>query len=294
MRHRTIIGAVAAVALIALTVGCSSSGSASSSAAATSSASSAAASYKLANAGYVTVAAYGSYAPWITIQPDGSLGGLDGTLIEDFAKDNGLKVKIYQTDFSSMPLAVGQGKADIAPYLSYTAARAKTLYYTSAFQTEQVSIYTLKSFNYTGPDSLKGKKVGTVTGYWYAQYLSNWCKSCTTLFPSSATGAQALLSGQIDAWVTGATGWYNPPLSNAHSKVTINKISGGDFGMPASEIVSDSYNAVACDNSALAKGLDTTLKQLQASGQWAKILAANGVSKDNDAGFSVPVQGCGS
>ena len=114
--------------------------------------------YRLVQPGVLTVATYGSAAPALVVLPNDQLGALDGALLTSFAKDQGLKLKLYQTTFASVILAVEQGKVDIGTYYYYKEERAQHVYYTYPFFQERATLFTLTSFPYNGPDSLKGKR----------------------------------------------------------------------------------------------------------------------------------------
>src|SRR6266852_4230569 len=64
---------------------------------------------ELVHAGQITVATYGNGFPTIVVGKNGTLGGTSGAWINAFAKANGLKVKLFQTTFTSAILAVQQG-----------------------------------------------------------------------------------------------------------------------------------------------------------------------------------------
>jgi ABC-type amino acid transport substrate-binding protein len=260
--------------------------------------SAAATSFKLLKQGVLTVATDVSYPPWFIIVP-GAFGapdtatGVDGELVNAFAAEHALKVELLETDFASMLLAVQQGKADLATGLSYKEDRSKQMYFTSAVGSSPVVAYTLKSLDYKGPDSLKGKRIGTGNGYFEADVLEKWQPGNVQLFPNNVTGNQALLNGQIDAWFSDVTSLDNDPFKSNLDKIVANKLKTGDFGFTEEQIYSPVYNSVACGNGALAMALDATLQRLHDSGQWSNILAKylSGPSLV-DLGVKAPPEGC--
>lgn len=64
--------------------------------------------------------------PGIVVGPGDQLGGLDGVLLTAFAKDHGLELKLYQTTFASMILAVEQKKIDVGTYVFYPRSGRST------------------------------------------------------------------------------------------------------------------------------------------------------------------------
>ncbi len=256
-----------------------------------------AAAIKLLKPGVLTVATDVSYPPWFIIVP-GAMGapdtatGIAGDLVNAFAKEQGLKVELLETDFPSMLLAVQNGKADLAAGLSYNPDRSKLMYYTSAVGSSPTVVYTLKDLTYTEPDSLKGKKLGTGNGYWEAPLLEAW-QPGVQLFPNNVTGNQALLNRQIDAWFSDITSLDNEPFKSNLDKVVAHSLKAGDFGFSEMQVFSPVYNAVACGNGALAEALDAMQQKLHDSGEWASILAKylSGPSLV-DVGVQAPPQGC--
>jgi ABC-type amino acid transport substrate-binding protein len=246
----------------------------------------------LVEPGYLTVATYGTGIPAIVVGPGDSLGGLDGALFNAFARDHQLKLKLYQTTFASMILAVQQGKVDIGTYIFYTPERAKHVYYTYPFWVSHAVLFTLKSTPYSGPESLKGKKVGTVIGFVWAPYLQQWSASGAALFPDQATVAQALLNGQIQGYVNGQVLLHTPPLSDS-PEVVAHQLHPGDFDIPEPLLANIAYNIVNCDKRDLATALDQELAKMHSTGEWQETLKANGLGPDADVELATPEQMCG-
>jgi ABC-type amino acid transport substrate-binding protein len=251
--------------------------------------------YRLVNPGYLTVATHGSIPPEIVVGPGQTLGGVDGALYNAFVRDHGLKLKLFQTTFPSMILAVEQGRVDAGEGVFYTAERAKHVYYTYPFYVTRAYIATLASFPYHGPASMDGKKVGTVIGYVWAPYLQQWSTSGTVLFPDEVTVGQALLNGQIQGYVNGFDRFgpghtiLEQPLNG---RAVAHPLHPGDFGFPESALANVAYNIVNCKNPGLADALNQELAALRASGAWQKNLAANGLGMETDAQLKSPAQIC--
>lgn len=249
-------------------------------------------SYQLVQPGYLTVATYGTGKPEVVVGPGDNFGGVDGNYLTQFAKDHGLKIKLFQTTFASVILAVQQRKADVGAYIFYTPQRAKQMYYTYPyFNSGKTVIFTLKSFHYNGPSSMEGKKVGTVVGFVWAPYLQQWSASGAALFPDQASVGQALLNGQIQGYINGDTAAETPPLNNS-SDVVQHPLKSGDYGLPAVLLTNDSYNIVNCSNKGLATALNQEMSKLRSSGQWAKYYTSNGVDTKTMASLKSPPQGC--
>jgi ABC-type amino acid transport substrate-binding protein len=245
----------------------------------------------LVTPGYLTIGTYGTGIPAIVVGPGDKVGGLDGALFNAFAKQHGLKIRLYQTTFASMILAVEQHKVDVGTYVFYTPERAKHVYYTDPFFISRAVAITLKSFPYRGPASLVGKKVGTVVGFVWAPYLQKWSAASTMLFPDQASAGQALLNGQIQAYINGEVALHTPPLTSS-SQVTAHTLHPGDFGIPGSLLSNTAYNIVNCKDQALATALNQQLAEMHASGQWKQVLTRNGLTISDDVKLKVPPELC--
>ena len=240
---------------------------------------------RLVNPGYLTVATHGTLPPEIIVGPGDKLGGMDGVLYNAFVKDHGLQLKLFQTTFPSMILAVEQGKVDAGEGVFYTAERAKHVYYTYPFYLSRAVIFTLKSFHYGGPASMDGKRVGTVIGYVWAPYLQKWSAPGAALFPDEVTAVQALFNGQVQGYVNGRGGRQAP-------NVVAHDLHPGDFGFPESVLANIAYNIVNCKNPGIAAALDQELTTLHKNGEWLKALKTNNLGPEDDAGLKSPTQVC--
>ena len=243
-------------------------------------------SLRLVNPGYFTLATHGTLPPEITVGPGDTLGGMDGVLYNAFVKDHGLKLKLFETTFSSMILAVEQGKVDGGEGVFYTENRAKHVYYTYPFYVSRTVIFTLKSFPYTGPASMEGKRVATIIGYVWAPYLQKWSAPGTALFPDEVTTVQALLNGQVQGYVNGVGGKSWPGVVH-------HDLHEGDFGFPKSVLENVAYNIVNCKNRDIAAALDAELTKLHKSGEWMRALKAHDMGPEDDAVLQSPKQICG-
>jgi ABC-type amino acid transport substrate-binding protein len=237
--------------------------------------------FKLVNPGVLTVATYGNGPPDIIIGSSGELTGLEGELLNMFASRYGLELKLFETTFASMILSVKEHKADVGTYIFYNKDRAAQVYYTLPhWVADHAAVYTLKTFNYTGPKSLDGKMVGTVNAFVWQPFLQQYFGGNAKFFPDQVVGGTALLNGQIDGWVNGIVQLTQPPFDNAQDRVEGHLLNAGDFDMPDSAIFNDSYRIVSCDNKQLAMAMDKLLLELINNGQWAQIMAKYNVKSD--------------
>jgi ABC-type amino acid transport substrate-binding protein len=237
---------------------------------------------KLVNPGYLTVALIAGNLPAIAQGPDGTLIGGDGAWLQQAAKDLGLKIKTFPTTLDGQILAVQDGKADVGTSTHYTAARAKEIYYTFPWSVSKTGVITKKGFSYTGPDSLKGQKVGTETGLDYVPYMQQtYGQGSVLLYGGVAQVNAALQNGEITAEVSGYQSYLT--YTNQYPDFQWHFLTAGQMGLPQSEISVTSHNFVNCKNTALATALNKTLTKMQADGTRKAALLKYGDSADADS-----------
>ena len=248
----------------------------------------------LVHGGTLTVATYGTGFPTIVVNKDGTIGGTSGAWINAYAKANNLKVKLFQTTFTSAILAVQQKKADLTMDIYYTPERAKTLYYTYPFSVEGLQVFTKKGFNYTGPSSLKGHKVAAVSGVVWTDGLKKYFGSDLQEYPSQAQAATAFMNGQVDGYFEADAQYFVPPI-NKSANVVPHNLKDGDYGLTG-YAKGYGYIIVNCGAKDLASGLNATLAQLEKSGQWTQVLKTAGAPAGTLAAQipprTSPKQGC--
>src|SRR6266516_2024147 len=97
---------------------------------------------------------------------DGKMGGLDAEILQDAAANLGLKVKHNVTDFKGMLGGVQSHRVDITiGGVGWGAERAQKGLFTDPVYYSPPAMAVLGDKSYRTVDDLKGKKVGTVTGY---------------------------------------------------------------------------------------------------------------------------------
>jgi polar amino acid transport system substrate-binding protein len=243
----------------------------------------------------LTIATYGSAPPLITVGPGANdIGGLSGAWAKAFAADFGLQVRLLQTTFASTLVSVQQGKADIGAPVYYNSDRAKTYYYTYPVDNESLVIFTKKDFSYSGPSSLQGHKVGTVTGYVWTPYFQKFFGSNLQLYTAASDAKTAFMNGQIDAYLDADINYFSAPLSLSPT-LALHSVAGGDFGIPADLIANQSYWIVSCKEKDLANALNLERDKLESSGKWATILSGDGAppgTPQNSPKLDTPAENC--
>ncbi len=229
--------------------------------------------------------------PEISVGPNNTLVGTDGYWITQFANKYHLTLKLFPTTLASEILAVSQNKVDLGTTAFYTTARAKQVYYTYPFYRDVTGVYTMDTFSYSGPSSLNGKQIGTVSGYVYVPYMQQTYGTANVhIYTTIAEADAALINGQIVGLVNGSG---SNPILEANGHVTFHQFTVGQLGMPQNVIQTQAYNYVNCGNSALANALNAELQSLQSNASWQGALKQYGLTSPLDvAPLQSPQQLC--
>ena len=220
------------------------------------------------------------------------LKGFEGWLAMEVAKKLGLKLKPLVTTFSGAILAVKENKADLGTDMYYTPERAKQVFYTLPNMADLTGFLMPSSTPYSGPDSLKGKTIGTQTGYVYVNLINSYYgKENVKTYPDLASVLAALRNGQIAAYV-GGTG-SGVALVKSNPDLTIHLIKEGEIGMAESMRKSTVHWYVNCSNKKLADAVDTVIKERMQSSEWVEQLKVWGVDGNEFKPELVrPAEGC--
>jgi ABC-type amino acid transport substrate-binding protein len=242
--------------------------------------------------GQLTIATYGTDLP--ATQVTGSdIQGIDGLLLSSFEKEYHLTPVVISTTFASVILDVEEGKADIGMGYFYSTTRAAQVYYTLPYYETTASIITMKSYNYTGPNTFTGK-IGAIVGEVWQPFITKVYPN-VVLFQTDTAAATALLNGQIDGFVDGDDFVDSPPLAG-NSNVTYHDLSVGDWGLPASAVHNLFYDFVSCSNKALGMARDNWTQHLQATGQLTSIYdSLTGtltIPKPDRPSLTLPAESC--
>ncbi len=249
----------------------------------------------LVTPGVLTVANFGTEYPDVIVNGN-KISGIDGDLLNAFATQNNLKIKLFSTSFPSTILAVQQHRADVAVNFYWNPDRAKQVRYAVPFYQDASVVITNKSkVNYTGPSSLKGKKIGVIVGTIYTPIVQGaFPSSDITTYPGIPEAGNALINGQVDALIESISTYNAPPLRGSKALAEF-PIKVGQFGFTKANVSFTTSNIAGCNNAALVKALDAHLKSLEQSGEWAKMVdkyAQYGASHALVPPFKVIPGGC--
>ena len=278
MKLKKLLATGLAAIMVMGLVGCSSSKGSSSSASSDAS-SSAAKTEKLQqikDAGVLKVGTSAEYSPYEfhkVVDGEDKIVGFDDFVVQEIAKDMGVKVEYEDMDFDGLLGALQADKVDIVlAGMTPDEKRKKSVDFSDIYYTNSnVCIVAKgKEDNIKKSEDLKDLKVGVQKGTTQADYVTN------TLGISDATQLKKLpdlmlelQKGKIDVIVTGkAVAEINV---KKYDNIAIGNTTVGDeVAETAAAAIKKSGNGV--DNTSFVKSVNDTIKRLQDSGDMDKYM----------------------
>lgn len=278
MKLKKLLATGLAAIMVMGLVGCSSSKGSSSSASSDAS-SSAAKTEKLQqikDAGVLKVGTSAEYSPYEfhkVVDGEDKIVGFDDFLVQEIAKDMGVKVEYEDMDFDGLLGALQADKVDIVlAGMTPDEKRKKSVDFSDIYYTNSnVCIVTKgKEDTIKKSEDLKDLKVGVQKGTTQADYVTN------TLGISDATQLKKipdlmleLQNGKIDVIVTGkAVAEINV---KKYDNIAIGNTTVGDeVAETSAAAIKKSGNGV--DNTSFVKSVNDTIKRLQDSGDMDKYM----------------------
>lgn len=278
MKLKKLLATGLAAIMVMGLVGCSSSKGSSSSASSDAS-SSAAKTEKLQqikDAGVLKVGTSAEYSPYEfhkVVDGEDKIVGFDDFVVQEIAKDMGVKVEYEDMDFDGLLGALQADKVDIVlAGITPDEKRKKSVDFSDIYYTNSNVCIVAKGKEDTikKSEDLKGLKVGVQKGTTQADYVTN------TLGISDATQLKKipdlmleLQNGKIDVIVTGkAVAEINV---KKYDNIAIGNTTVGDeVAETAAAAIKKSGNGV--DNTSFVKSVNDTIKRLQDSGDMDKYM----------------------
>ena len=278
MKLKKLLATGLAAIMVMGLVGCSSSKGSSSSASSDAS-SSAAKTEKLQqikDAGVLKVGTSAEYSPYEfhkVVDGEDKIVGFDDFLVQEIAKDMGVKVEYEDMDFDGLLGALQADKVDIVlAGMTPDEKRKKSVDFSDIYYTNSNVCIVAKGKEDTikKSEDLKDLKVGVQKGTTQADYVTN------TLGITDATQLKRipdlmleLQNGKIDVIVTGkAVAEINV---KKYDNIAIGNTTVGDeVAETAAAAIKKSGNGV--DNTSFVKSVNDTIKRLQDSGDMDKYM----------------------
>ena len=278
MKLKKLLATGLATIMVMGLVGCSSSKGSSSSASSDAS-SSAAKTEKLQqikDAGVLKVGTSAEYSPYEfhkVVDGEDKIVGFDDFVVQEIAKDMGVKVEYEDMDFDGLLGALQADKVDIVlAGMTPDEKRKKSVDFSDIYYTNSNVCIVAKGKEdiIKKSEDLKDLKVGVQKGTTQADYVTN------TLGISDATQLKKipdlmleLQNGKIDVIVTGkAVAEINV---KKYDNIAIGNTTVGDeVAETAAAAIKKSGNGV--DNTSFVKSVNDTIKRLQDSGDMDKYM----------------------
>ena len=278
MKLKKLLATGLAAIMVMGLVGCSSSKGSSSSASSDAS-SSAAKTEKLQqikDAGVLKVGTSAEYSPYEfhkVVDGEDKIVGFDDFVVQEIAKDMGVKVEYEDLGFDGLLGALQADKVDIVlAGMTPDEKRKKSVDFSDIYYTNSNVCIVAKGKEDTikKSEDLKDLKVGVQKGTTQADYVTN------TLGISDATQLKKipdlmleLQNGKIDVIVTGkAVAEINV---KKYDNIAIGNTTVGDeVAETAAAVIKKSGNGV--DNTSFVKSVNDTIKRLQDSGDMDKYM----------------------
>ena len=278
MKLKKLLATGLAAIMVMGLVGCSSSKGSSSSASSDAS-SSAAKTEKLQqikDAGVLkggTSAEYSPYEFHKVVDGEDKIVGFDDFLVQEIAKDMGVKVEYEDMDFDGLLGALQADKVDIVlAGMTPDEKRKKSVDFSDIYYTNSNVCIVAKGKEDTikKSEDLKDLKVGVQKGTTQADYVTNTLGiSDATQFKKIPDLMLELQNGKIDVIVTGkAVAEINV---KKYDNIAIGNTTVGDeVAETAAAAIKKSSNGV--DNTSFVKSVNDTIKRLQDSGDMDKYM----------------------
>jgi polar amino acid transport system substrate-binding protein len=218
--------------------------------------------YKLVNAGKLTVGSDLDFPPMEQLSGT-TPQGFDVDLMTAIAKQMGLEINyLPPQNFDALIALVNAGKFDvIASSMTINDERKKLIVFTDAYFESNQSIAMKTGSTYTSPADFKGKKIGVQSGTTGEQWATENLKPAgATIVPFTKTSQAfaALQAGNVAAVVN------DLPITNEIVKdaskglMIVKQIPTGElYGF-----------GVAMDNPDLATAINAALAKVKASGEY--------------------------
>lgn len=196
----------------------------------------------------------------------GEFDGIDIAIANEIAKDMGVTLEVSNMDFNSIIPAVEAGKADIGiAGMTVTEERLQNVDFSEPYWIAvQTIIVKEDNADITNVETLKGKKVGVVTGYTGDLTLSEIDGIELARYQKGIDAVQDLINGKLDAAVIDS-----PTATSFIAK------NPGLKGINDDSVFETEAYAVAIKkgNTELLEKVNATIKRLNEADEIAKIAA---------------------
>ena len=188
--------------------------------------------------------------------------GIDVEICRAIAQKLGREFSCETVDFDSVIPAVISGKADLAAAgITITEDRKKNVDFSVPYVKTGIVVIYKKAGGFTGPEQLKGKKIGVQGGTTSETYVLNELKQEPERSRSPAESVAALKSGRVDFVIADID-----PAKNCVK---------GEADLAISDFITSEEYAIAIKKGQpeLLKAINETIAEIKADGRLAKWIA---------------------
>ena len=188
--------------------------------------------------------------------------GIDVEICRAVAQKLGREFSCETVDFDSVIPAVISGKADLAAAgITITEDRKKNVDFSVPYVKTGIVVIYKKAGGFTGPEQLKGKKIGVQGGTTSETYVLNELKQEPERSRSPAESVAALKSGRVEFVIADID-----PAKNCVK---------GEPDLAISDFITSEEYAIAIKKGQpeLLKAINETIAEIKADGRLAKWIA---------------------
>jgi len=228
----------------------------------------------------VLTAAIAEFPPYIGAK-DGKPTGVDGVLLTKTAAALCLDLKVNVTSFPAITSSLQQGTSDLSAGSWTINAERKSMFEVSAPVYKSLAALVSKS-GISTVDGMKGKKIGTTTGYlWVSDLQKAIGGNSVKLYQSEQAVYDDLKAGRIDAglFTEGAVAFYMAKDGNP-SDLKL-KVLEQDPRIQMTVNPPVTGVLIHKGDTDLLGAVNTVVKQYQSSGDLATHLKDAGISKQS-------------
>ena len=209
----------------------------------------------------LTMATEATFPPYEFLRGQ-EIAGIDVEICRAIAQKLGREFSCETVDFDSVIPAVISGKADLAAAgITITEDRKKNVDFSVPYVKTGIVVIYKKSVGFTGPEQLKGKKIGVQGGTTSETYVLNELKQEPERSRSPAESVAALKSGRVEFVIADID-----PAKNCVK---------GEPDLAISDFITSEEYAIAIKKGQpeLLKAINETIAEIKADGRLEKWVA---------------------
>ena len=219
---------------------------------------------RIQEAGKITIATEGDWAPWTYHDESDELVGFDVEVGKKLAEKLGVEAEFVETDWDSILAGVDSGRFDIACNgVGYTEERAQKYAFSDPYvYTHNVLIVAADNEDIKTFADLAGKKNANTASSTYAAVAESYGAEIITVNNFAET-VTLLQQGRADATINSEVSWNSYIEAQPDAPIKVVDVSEGD---PVVIPIRKNDDAAS-----LLTAINDALKELKASGELAEI-----------------------